>query len=229
MEAYLEENIGGEFRVDGVRFFDALSWTWLCTELDTGYQFELGYRNYEYAAEVKGKTAYVESEVDLADYYLKDYTQTYAPAYNKIIEEVFSDSYYKVWVRYAESTMPFVDINIIQYVEEPDKCEEQLKILELWEELQETNDSANYTIVLAYCPQEYAEVMEEKYEKGFMHDGMQSASYEGLESLVEKGELADCFVYVSSSDKENEINLETLLLDYQKGRYKENKVWQYWQ
>ncbi len=53
VEAQLREEIGGEFRVDGVYIDDVSSWAWVCTELETGCQFAIDYLNFRYLYQSK--------------------------------------------------------------------------------------------------------------------------------------------------------------------------------
>ena len=147
IEAALEEEIGGEFVVDGVILFDDLGWVFFCTEVETGYQFDLYYANKEYYAYKRNRDS-TENVISVADYYDEKESRALRETLLPQIEEIYGGGDVKVRV---QNEVGLVDIAIAQYMDcAIDKSLEQEKILLLWETLHSYNDNYIYNINIAF-------------------------------------------------------------------------------
>ena len=223
VEQCLKENIGGEFRVDGVDATDDDDWRFFCTRTDTDYQFSILYMINEY--EING-IMFNSNIIYHEHYYDKIDTEEVEHTYEDIINNCFEECVYRVWVHNTGSGGDkTVTINILQFTDDNvEKTEEQIKILHLWRELNKFDSSVWYRINLEYFPTEYSDFMKTKYDEGSFDD-----LYILYESeLLKNGELRAEFSYDHLFDRDNGDSLEDKLNLYDKGKYNEKNIWSYW-
>ena len=225
IEAALEEEIGGDFVVDGVILMDPLFWVFICTETATGYQFDLDYGNKEYYAELNNLTL-SENVISVKDYYKGEDSIVLSEDLSPIIKKYYEDSDYTVSAQLEVDT---IDIIMVQYTKNGiEKYAEQEKLLQLWEELQIYNDELYYNLYIFFCPPEYEQVMEEKINSTIRYDFGLNGDEEGTLSLIENHEIWNFLYYDGRGFAENENNLNVLLQQYQTGTYDNTVVWDYW-
>ena len=228
VEQYLKENIGGEFRVDGVDATGDFDWYFSCTEIDTGYQFIFDYVNDEWYSARHDSFWIPENKIHLEDYYDKIETDKVEQIYADIIKDNFGECAYKIWVQaqvYDDSF--FIVIDICEFTDgNVEKEEEQLKILEMWKELKRIDSESEtlYMIDLKYYPMEYENMVKEKCEEGTFYDLYIWNDAE----LLKNGELKARLLYHQISEYNNPHNLDYLLDLYDKGEYNEKAIWNYW-
>lgn len=223
--AALEEEIGGDFVVDGVIVESDSAWTFICTEVDTGYQFELNYTNFEYDAQKNGGGA-PENAYTMQFYYDQLESAAIQEELLPILREVYGDG--DVRVR-SQLDASFIDIAIAQYTEkEVDKCEEQKKLIKLWEALQAYDSTVYYTVCLTFYRPEYQSVIKEKYDAMLVYEIGSEFNQEVALCLAENGDIWCNLEYAEYIDEEDPNNLDVLLQQYQTGEYQEDVIWDYW-
>ena len=223
VEQCLKENIGGEFRVDGVDATDDFDWYFSCTEIDTGYQFIMLYWNNEYSARHDGIT--IPNKLYLEDYYDKIETDKVEQVYADIITDNFGECAYKIQVQVHDNGFFIVVIDIHEFTDRNiEKEEEQLKILEMWKELNAIDGESFYMIDLKYYPLEYENMLKEKCKEGTFED-----MYIWHDSeLLKNGELRARLFYDSVLEYGESNNLDYLLDLYESGKYNDKDIWSYW-
>ena len=225
IEAALEEEIGGEFVVDGVILLDDLFWVFFCTEVETGYQFDLYYGNKEYYAYIRGNDS-TENIISVADYYEEKESIPLRETLVPVIEEIYTGGDIKVRLQKGGSV---VDIAIAQYGDkEIDKCLEQEKVLLIWETLQSYNNTYSYNINITFYPSRYEDVIHTKYCAMRGYDFGRVYSEEIMVNLAKRGEIRGCFDYTELWDGENDNNLDVLLQQHKDGNNEQDEIWEYW-
>jgi len=223
--AALETEIGGEFVVDGVILKDALSWVFFCTEVETGYQFDLYYANQEYFAQMNERKP-IDNVISVNDYYREKESVELREELLPLIKEIYSSGTIKIQ---KQCGLELIDIVIAQYSDEVvDKCIEQKRVLKLWEILQEYNGDAYYNLSLTFYPPEYESVIEEKFSSALGYDFSRTLNETIVQCLGNNKEIQCCLRYVELSSKNGVINLDTLLQQYTEGKYNEEVIWEYW-
>ncbi len=226
IEAALEEEIGGEFVVDGVILFDDLAWVFFCTEVETGYQFDLYYGNNDYYAYTHNSQP-IGNIIKVDYYYDEKESITLRENLLPIVKEFFADGDIKI--RLKNGKMDEVDIAIIQYTDSiVDKHVEQEKIILLWKELQSYDDVFIYDLNVLFYPSQYKEMIKEKFNTMFRYDYGRVYAEETMTCLIEKGEIGCCFSYAEIWDGEDVNNLDALLQKYEEGNYGQGEIWDYW-
>lgn len=216
VEQALKEEFGGEFRVDGVIAVDVLTWDFLCTEVDTEYQFIITYSNYAYSSKLSRS-----NDLYFEDYYDEIESKEVEQDLAGIIVGCYGEVINKVWV---QSGMNTINLYIIQLIDgQVDAVNEQIKILDLWKALQDYNSETEYVLDIRYCPVTYREVMEQKCVQGNINDMILMNE----EELLHNGELKDRFLYVEWLDGEGD-DLDAILNYYEQGTYNEKKIWKQW-
>lgn len=226
IEAALEEEIGGEFAVDGVIVDgEGFDWTFFCTELETGYQFDLGYANKEYHAKITNDKWLTENVISVEDYYKKETSIEIQEELVPIVKEIYQNSNIKVQTQGYD----IVDIVIAQYAdEEVDKCLQQENLLMLWEKLMEYDKEVHYNLSLAFYPYEYEALINEKYNTYIRYDFGKVFNKETVRRWGDKSEILACFRYVGISDKKDAENMNVLLQQSKEENYNKEKIWEYW-
>ena len=219
----LTEEIGGEFEVEIMSMDEnRFDWKFFCKEVSTGYEFDIGYTNYKYN---NPETMIDDNDVFVKDYYnnrnvnkekgISDILNKIFP--NGNIRIVFRDDVKQTSIYLAQ--FPNIDFNI---------KEEQIKILDLWEQLQEYDNQMGYLIYIGYYPSEYKNILEQRCKNGIYQDIFTGYEKEKINKLIENQEIYDYFSFYEYTDGENSVNMDTLLSDYQNGTYDKNKIWEYW-
>ncbi|MDE7268990.1 MAG: hypothetical protein K2N81_00780, partial [Acetatifactor sp.] len=83
VERYLTENIGEQFIVDGLEIRSECDWSWICTEVSTGYQFSISY--------LRLYSNFDDNHVFLENYYNAQITEEIAPEIEPLIKDVFGE------------------------------------------------------------------------------------------------------------------------------------------
>lgn len=224
-EEFLEKNIGGKFRVDGVSIDTAFEaeWRFYCTEIASEFHFTTSYLNFSYYENKQGGDVSLRNlEYDVAGYYNAKATEEQKKLYEAIVFESFGDALTGVWI---QEDFDCVALDIIQYTDEAvDKVAEQAKIAALWKKLREKNSHYDYTITLVYFPSIYREIIDQKYKQGNRQDTY--FSEECLKKLKEKGEIIDGFFYEYFSQEFDGDEGLDILIEKQGDHFTE---WKYWQ
>ncbi len=217
VEQGLEENFGREFQVEIMDIRQKMSWFFLCTELETGYQFVMTYYNFDYA----GEDFPMDNKLYLHDYYEKKESEDLQQKFSKMIENSFGDCLNTIWV---QSEVDSISIFIIQFTdEEVDKFNEQSKLLSLWKSLRDYSQETKYDIELLYFPTEYQEVIEQKYVNGNFFDYTTGYSTK----LLEQGEMVAKFDY-TDREKNEEASMDKLYKKYKNWWQPMDQIWPYW-
>ena len=225
IEAALEEEIGGEFVVDGVILINQYDWCFFCTEVDTGYQFDMVYYNNEYLAQ-EDNNIVISNRIFVEDYYDEKKSIEIRNDLIPIISEIYSIGNMTIRV---QSEVNVIDIIIAQYTENTvDKVLEQEKVLNLWDSLQNYDREFYYRVNLIFYPLEYQNVIEEKYCSVFRYDVTEGFSEEIMNCLAENENIWCCLIYSGFSNKYDEENLDVLLQQYKDGKYDKATIWKYW-
>ncbi len=233
IEEYLAENIGGEFQVEGVVVRDDLDWRFFCKETLSDYRFCLRYDNTQYFhrdnPDMAAYRAVIGNRVYIDSYSEPQRTENQKSQFNQMISEAFGECYNIAWVS-GISEIELVTIHIVQFTDDKiDKSEEQVKVVNLWDNLKIYNDEAWYIICVSYYPTVYQNIMEKKFVAGYLGVGGDiSKSKECSENLLKRGELIDEFLYDDMEDGKGDMGLDMILKKYQQGKYKKNKIWPYW-
>ena len=226
IEQALMENIGGEFKIDGVVALSELNWAWYCTEVSTGHQFSIVYINNEYDDQKNGWDSSLRNLIFFEGYYEAEKTANMTPEIEPFILDVFEGYFYKIWIQGSADN---IDIYIMQFTdEEVDKSSEQVKILQLWEKLQEYDSDRKYNLFLIYFPATYQEVIKQKYEEGCLTDMRLGGKKELIQTLLQAGEIKDFFVYDAFWNEDINTSLNDLLEQYKVGKNFQNQIWEYW-
>lgn len=221
VEKALAENLSGEYKVDEIIADDVLAWYWFCTEIGTGYQFRIHYRNYEYTASQTEQTVAPDNLLVIEDYYDGKKAEQVETIYAQVVQKSFGECCNRIWFH---SHSDSITIYIIQFTDnEVDKRAEQLKLLNLWSDLKEYDD-VRYDVELLYYPTAYREVIEQKFSEGNLYD----FTIYHAEELLRKGELMARFDYMDGYIEENERGLDLWLEDYETGQYDEDAIWSFW-
>jgi len=219
VEAALEEEIGGDFTVDGVIEINKFTWIFMCTDNITGEQFDLCYANHEYNGLRFDNIAYTD------DYYDEIESKTIREDLLPILKNVYSDS--TIMVR-LQRGVNVVDIVIVKYTDENiDKTMEQKVFLDMWEHLQEYSTELYYNINLSFFSKEYKNVIEEKMTTRIRYDFCGAYSNEVLSTLIENGEIWNSLYYSESKNEEDNI-MDKYFYEYKSEKYNEEIEWQYW-
>ena len=225
IEAALEEEIGGEFVVDGVILINQYDWCFFCTEVDTGYQFDMTYSNYEYEAAMNNSFV-INNKIYVEDYYNEKVSISMREDLIPLISEIYSME--NITIR-AQSGVDVVDVMIALFTEnEVNKCQEQERILALWKSLQNYDGSVSYRLSLTFYSPKYQNVIEEKYNTMFRYDITKIFSERILNCLIKNEDIQCCFIYSGLSNKNDEENLDILLQQYKDGKYDTKAIWKYW-
>ncbi len=225
IEAALEEEIGGEFVVDGVILLDNLGWYFFCTEVETGYQFDLSYANKEYDAQKNNRTS-TENIINTKEYYKAKESIALSEELIPLVREIYPDGDIKIQ---KQGGVDVTEIFVSQYTEaEVDKCLEQEKLLMLWEALQAYDNTVYYNVSLTFYPPEYQRIIEEKYDTFIRFDFGQTFDVNTISRLGENGEVISCFRYLGIKAEKDEENLDGLLQEYREGNLDRELVWKYW-
>ncbi len=225
IEAALEEEIGGDFVVDGVILQDDLSWVFICTEVATGYQFDLCYANFEYEAQINNTTS-PQNAISVEYYYREIESIAIRENLYPIIGEIFNEGDYIVRAQVGGG---IVDIVIGQYTDkEIEQCMEQEKILKLWEALQKYDNTKYYNLSLVFFPLKYENVIKEKYRTTIRYDFGNFISDKYLSYLAERKEIWGGITYSEIDYHDDYSNLNTFLQKYNVGEYEEDIIWDFW-
>jgi len=226
IEAALEAEIGGEFAVDGVIVEDdGLGWGFFCTELETGYQFDLYYANKEYHAIMNNMTS-SENVISVEDYYKKERSIDIQEELVQIVKEIYNNGSVKVQ---TQGNSHIVDIVIAQYTdEEVDKCLQQKNLLRIWEKLVEYDKEIHYNLSLTFYPYEYEALINEKFNTYIRYDFDGVFSKEIVRRWGDNSEILACFMYAGKSNAEDAENMNVLLQQSKEKNYSKEKIWEYW-
>ena len=225
IEAALEEEIGGEFVVDGVILLDDLGWYFFCTEAETGYQFDLSYANKEYDAQKNSRTS-TENVINTEEYYKAKESIVLSEKLIPLVREIYPDGDIKIQ---KQGGVDVTEVFISQYTEaEVDKCLEQEKLLMLWEALQAYDNTAYYNVSLTFYPPEYQRIIEEKNNTFIRYDFGKIFNVKTANCLGKNGEVISCFRYLGTTAEKDEENLDGLLQEYREGNLDRELVWKYW-
>lgn len=219
----LENEIGGEFDVQVMEIEDKLTWRFLCTEKATNNQFGLQYFNYEYAYP---EDKFAENFLSLTSYYALESTMKHGDTINNMIMEIFGNVCHDVYIQedVNETTIYLAEFTNDKIVYN----EWQIKILKLWEQLNNYNEQMDYRIYLGIYPPQYEEVIMEKCEKGVYMDTFVGYNTDGIKELINREEIHEYFSYIDHFEEEKNINLDVLLEKYKDNNYDENEIWEYW-
>lgn len=224
IEAALEEEIGGDFVVDGVILRDDLTWVFICTEVATGYQFDLYYANQEYYAKIYGSYSGTNA-VRVTDYYNRGKESiVLKEELLPIIMQTYEQGGYMVSSQLYANV---INITVVEYTEEVDRCLEQEKLLNLWDDLRAYDENIYYDINLVFYPYEYQSVINEKLSSAVRYDYSATSIEEVARCLVNSGDVVACFNYSDIEYMEGS-NLDNLLEQYQENNYDDTVVWDYW-
>lgn len=224
VEQYLAENVGGEFRVDGVAIRNEFDWELFFTNVESGYQFSLVYSNDEYYA-VRTGTISRENTLHMENYSDKNEEESI----NQMVGEVLKCNYGECpYATSLELEGRSVIIYIAQFSDgEVEKENEQIRILNLWKALEESNSEISYAISVSYYPIGYRDIIEQRANEGvYYYDwAVPNCDYK---LLMENGELLDNFWYHGFLEDDEEDSLDAMLESYEKGTYDKGKIWRYW-
>ncbi len=225
IEEYLAENIGGEFQVEGLFIVDETEWEFFCKEISSGYQFWFRFDNVQYYYRNEENVNIVYNNFYLEDYYEPQKTEKKKKDFDKMIAGSFGECCNVAWI--SGDSIELVTIRIALFTDqEIDKSEEQLKLLNLWTDLKEYNNDALYNICLIYYPTLYQEVMEKKFETGYLWDI--GTTREVVQKLMQDGEIIAELRYDDLKGRKGNMGLDLLLERYNSKKYKKELIWPYW-
>lgn len=225
VEATLEAEIGGDFSVDGVVVSNDFIWQFFCTEVETGYQFDLLYSNYEYLAAVNNQVA-TGNWLLVEGYYDEKDSIELREALLPRIQKVYDTG--DIFVRMQSGVL--IEVVISQYTDgDVDKCAEQKKLLALWDILKEYNASMFYNVGLTFYPPEYQDVIKEKNTSPYRYDTISTIfSYDSMSNLIENGDVKCSLNYSSLGNSEEYATLDEMLKQYKDSEYDSSTIWAYW-
>ena len=218
----LSDEIGGEFRINGVDVSSDMAWFFHCTELETGNEFVMSFVNFQYYAKKHNEKTNSDGIYAINNYYSsKENTAEKKEKYQTTVRKYFPDATIGSWFQVDPSHL---DVYIIQYTNDDiDKEKEQEKILDLWNSLYEGNKECYISIIALYYPEIYRKAIDQKYMYGNPIDFY--LDKENAKILMAEGELKEFFYYEDTTEAGGEKDIRKLLQDHS-----ESTVWlEYWQ
>ncbi len=225
IEAALEEEIGGDFTVDGVILNNDLSWEFFCTENETGYQFDLAYANYDYYAKKNDKPE-LGNYVSVNNYFDEKDSLILRNDLTTQIKEIYKESDVKIRMQTEGDD---VDMVIASYSNtEIDKVAEQKRLLQLWEILNNYDSDRYYNICIIFFTTEYQGLIEQKFTSTCRYDFGRFFSEKVIMCMEESKDIWCCINYYEEDMEVENYNLDILLQQYKTGEWQEEIIEEYW-